>query len=85
MHLRWFRFSAPGVEDRYGYGTESEAAEYVRLISPRYSEVPSNAVLPMTADAAAFSVREALMSDRKDWCLSPPAARAVGAKERERS
>jgi hypothetical protein len=71
MKLLWFRFSAPGVEDQYGYGTESEAAEYLRLIAPKFSEVPSNAVLPMTVDAAAFSLRKALSAPRKEWYILP--------------
>ncbi len=82
MQLRWFRFSAPGADDQYAYGTESEAAEYVRLIAPKYSEVPSNAVLPMTADAAAFSLREALASHREEWHLLPPLPRAAKGKKR---
>jgi hypothetical protein len=72
MQLRWFRFSAPGVEDQYGYGTESEAAEYMRLIAPKCSEVPLNAVLPMTVDATAFSLRKALAAPREEWHVLPP-------------
>jgi hypothetical protein len=71
MMLRWFRFSALGVEDQYGYGTESEAAEYVRLIGPKYSEVPSNAVFPTTVDATAFSLRKALSAPREEWYVLP--------------
>jgi hypothetical protein len=72
MKLVWFRFSAPGVEDQYGYGTESEAAEYLRLIAPNFSEVPSNSVLPMTVDATAFSLRKALLAPQEEWYVLPP-------------
>jgi hypothetical protein len=62
MKLQWFRFSAAGVADSYGYGTVAEAAEYAQKAAPEYAAVPLNAVLPAAADAPAFSIRKALGS-----------------------
>jgi hypothetical protein len=60
MTLRWFRFSAPGVDDQYGYGTEAEADEYARELPPEYSASPLSATTPVNVDGIAFSIREAL-------------------------
>ena len=60
MTLQWFRLSAPGGGDWYGYGTEAEAGEYARKFASAYSAVPLSDVLPSTVDGKAFSIREAL-------------------------
>ena len=44
----------------------------MRLIAPKCSEVPLNAVLPMTVDATAFSLRKALTAPREEWYVLPP-------------
>ena len=66
MTPQWFRFTSPGVQDQYGYGTESEAEQYVRELAPDCSAIPLSATPGARVDGVGFSIREALaLSQRR--------------------
>ncbi len=63
--LQLFCFSASNAEDKYGYGTATEAEEYATALAPEYSACPVIPTASVDADRIAFSIREALAARRE--------------------